>query len=205
MTRDIEELGRRSRHALGPVVRRHDALGPRERRRRRRRRLRLRPRERRARRGPRVRARRDQPRALGASGPTARRCGSPTAAATVSSPTTSRAASASRSATFALADRNRDARGIWSGDETMWVLDGGKDSLFAYDLATGDLLGEYELVSANGDSHGLWSDGHDRLGLRPRRQAPLRLPPARKAGSARGRGRGTTGRSSASVTRSSRC
>ena len=36
----------RSRHALGPVVRRHDALGPRERRRRRRRHLRLRPRER---------------------------------------------------------------------------------------------------------------------------------------------------------------
>ena len=40
----------------------------------------------------------------------------------------------------------------------MWVIDGGKDSLFAYDLATGELLGEYELVSANGDPHGIWSD-----------------------------------------------
>ena len=40
----------------------------------------------------------------------------------------------------------------------MWVLDGGKDSLFAYDLATGELLDEYELASGNGDPHGLWSD-----------------------------------------------
>ena len=48
---------RRSRQALGHVVRRHDALGPRERRRRRRRHLRLRPQDRRARGGPRVRAR----------------------------------------------------------------------------------------------------------------------------------------------------
>ena len=54
---------RRSGQALGPVVRRRDALDPRERRRRRRRRLRLRPRHRRARRGARVRARRGQPRA----------------------------------------------------------------------------------------------------------------------------------------------
>ena len=54
---------RRSRQALGHVVRRHDALGPRERRRRRRRHLRLRPQDRRARGGPRVRARRGQPRA----------------------------------------------------------------------------------------------------------------------------------------------
>ena len=31
---------------------------------------------------------------------------------------------------IALAERNRDARGIWSDEETMWVLDGGKGSLF---------------------------------------------------------------------------
>ena len=58
-----------------------------------------------------------------------------------------------------LADRNADARGIWSGDETMWVLDSGKNSLFAYDLASAALLGEYGLDTANGDPHGLWSDG----------------------------------------------
>ena len=40
----------------------------------------------------------------------------------------------------------------------MWVLDGGKDSLFAYDLASGELLGEYPLDSANSDPHGIWSD-----------------------------------------------
>ena len=41
----------------------------------------------------------------------------------------------------------------------MWVLDGVKDSLFAYDIASGDLLAEYELSSANDDPHGIWSDG----------------------------------------------
>ena len=58
-----------------------------------------------------------------------------------------------------LARRNADARGIWGDGETIWVLDGRRDSLFAYDLATGDLLGEYELAEANGAPHGLWSDG----------------------------------------------
>ena len=61
---------------------------------------------------------------------------------------------------IALAERNRDARGIWSGDETMWVLDGrARTALFAYDLASGELLAEYELASANDDLHGIWSDG----------------------------------------------
>ena len=60
---------------------------------------------------------------------------------------------------IALAARNSAARGIWSDGEAMWVLDGGKDSLFAYDLASGDLLGEYELASANGDPHGIFFDG----------------------------------------------
>ena len=41
----------------------------------------------------------------------------------------------------------------------MWVLDGGKDSLFAYDLESGELLGEYALDPANDDPHGIWSDG----------------------------------------------
>ena len=59
---------------------------------------------------------------------------------------------------LALAARNSDARGIWSDDETMWVLDGGKDGLFAYDLATGELLAEYGLDPANDVPHGIWSD-----------------------------------------------
>ena len=41
----------------------------------------------------------------------------------------------------------------------MWVLDGGKNALFAYDLATGELIAEYALDSANNDPRGLWSDG----------------------------------------------
>ena len=149
----------RSQQALGPLVRRHDALDPRERRRRRRRRLRLRPRHRRARRGPRVRARPDQPR-------TARRLvrshdssGSPTAVSNSLFAHNFESGERLPERDIALAARNRAARGIWSGDETMWVLDGGKDALFAYDLASGELLAEYELVSANGDPHGLWSDG----------------------------------------------
>ena len=36
--------------------------------------------------------------------------------------------------------------------------DGRKDSLFAYDLASGGLLAEYALDSANGDPHGLFFD-----------------------------------------------
>ncbi|MCY3505343.1 MAG: hypothetical protein OXH41_04190 [Chloroflexi bacterium] len=58
------------------------------------------------------------------------------------------------------------------------MLDGGKDSLFAYDLETGALLGGYELAEANGDPHGIWSGGvtvwvsnHD-----PRRLFAYRLP-----------------------------
>ena len=42
----------------------------------------------------------------------------------------------------------------------MWVLDGGTDSLFSYDLATGETLGVYSLDPANNDPHGLWSDGY---------------------------------------------
>ena len=41
----------------------------------------------------------------------------------------------------------------------MWVLDGGKESLFAYDLASGELAAEYALDSANDDPRGLFFDG----------------------------------------------
>ena len=54
--------------------------------------------------------------------------------ATDSSPTTSSTGERLLDRDVVLAARNRAARGIWSADETMWVLDGGKDSLFAYDL-----------------------------------------------------------------------
>ena len=100
--------------------------------------------------------------------------------------------------------RNRDPRGIWSDGTTVWVLDGGKNALFAYDLASGELLGEYELDSANDDPRGHVVRRHQRLGLRSRRQAPLRLPPAGARGA---RGRRTRNRrtSSACAPRSSPC
>ena len=82
---------------------------------------------------------------------------------------------------FELAAGNSDARGIWSDEETMWVLDGRADALFAYDFESGEVLAEYELDSANDDPHGIWSDGVDHLGLRPRGEAALRLPPAHAA------------------------
>ena len=149
----------RARQALGHVVRRHDALGPRERRRRRRRRLRLRPRHRRARRGARVRARRGQPRAP-------RRVVRPHGhldqrqwPGEAVRPRTSRPASASPSATShsPTATAMRAASGPTT--LTMWVLDGGKESLFAYDLASGELLAEYALDPANDDPRGLFFDG----------------------------------------------
>ena len=59
---------------------------------------------------------------------------------------------------IALDRRNGDPRGIWSDGVTMWVLDR-RGALFAYNLATGAPLGEYELDPRNGDPRGLWSDG----------------------------------------------
>ena len=60
----------------------------------------------------------------------------------------------------------------------MWVLDARRDALFAYDLASNDLLGEYALDPVNGDPHGVWSDrvtvwvsNHD-----PKRLFAYRLP-----------------------------
>ena len=57
-----------------------------------------------------------------------------------------------------LTRRNRDPRGIWSDGSTMWVLNA-NPSLFAYGLASGELLGLYTLHDANGDPRGIWSDG----------------------------------------------
>ena len=54
---------------------------------------------------------------------------------------------------------NDDARGIWSDGSTMWVLDGRDDALFAYGLASGELLAEYALHDDNDTPHGIWSDG----------------------------------------------
>ena len=81
------------------------------------------------------------------------------AAATASSPTTLPPGERVEALEIVLAERNRDARAIWSDGTIMWVLDGGKNSLFAYDLATRELLGEYFLDSGNDDPRGLWSDG----------------------------------------------
>ena len=56
---------------------------------------------------------------------------------------------------IALAERNAGARGIWSDGERMYVL----DSIFVYDLESGELLAECALDAANGDPRGIWSDG----------------------------------------------
>ena len=58
-----------------------------------------------------------------------------------------------------LHERNADARGIWSDGQTLWVLDDRRAALYAYALASGDLLAGYALASRNGDPHGIWSDG----------------------------------------------
>ena len=57
-----------------------------------------------------------------------------------------------------LGEENSDPRGIWSDGATMWVLNR-NPSLFAYELASGEVLGEYALDSRNGDPYGIWSDG----------------------------------------------
>ncbi|MYH67450.1 MAG: hypothetical protein F4152_02475, partial [Dehalococcoidia bacterium] len=57
-----------------------------------------------------------------------------------------------------LAEGNRDVRDCWSDGQTMWVLNR-NPSLYAYDPASGDLLGRYALDSRNHDPRGIWSDG----------------------------------------------
>ena len=53
---------------------------------------------------------------------------------------------------------------LWSDGETIWVLNNaasGADSVFAYDLATGErrAASEFALDPRNRFSHGIWSDG----------------------------------------------
>ena len=53
---------------------------------------------------------------------------------------------------------------LWSDGQTIWVLNNagsGADSIFAYDLATGErkATSEFTLDSRNRFSHGIWSDG----------------------------------------------
>ena len=51
--------------------------------------------------------------------------------------------------------------GIWSDGDTMWVVYGSHDNLYAYTLDTGvrDASKEFSLHSDNGSPNGLWSDG----------------------------------------------
>ena len=75
-----------------------------------------------------------------------------------------------------LDDRNGAARGIWSDGEAMWVLDA--DGVFAYDLGSGALLGEYTLAGANSEPRGIWSD-HTTIWVSnddPKRLFAYRLP-----------------------------
>ena len=78
---------------------------------------------------------------------------------------------------LALHPDNDDARGIWSDGSTMWVLDYRDDALFAYDLAGGALLAEYALHDDNDRAPRHLVRRRQRLGLQPRPEAPLRLPP----------------------------
>ncbi|MCY3694038.1 MAG: cadherin-like beta sandwich domain-containing protein [Chloroflexi bacterium] len=59
---------------------------------------------------------------------------------------------------IALDERNADVRGIWSDGLVMWVLDGDRNAVFAYDLG-GGLLAWYRLDPAGGAPQGIWSDG----------------------------------------------
>ena len=56
---------------------------------------------------------------------------------------------------------NQQPEDIWSDGETIWVLDGNFNLIFAYDLVTGDRLHSLEVVldPLNGAGRGLWSDG----------------------------------------------
>ena len=95
-----------------------------------------------------------------ASGPMAQPPGSPTAARRSCSPTTSRERRAPARARHRIRrPQPRCARHLVRTTLTMWVLDGGKESLFAYDLASGESLAEYALDDANDDPRGLFFDG----------------------------------------------
>ena len=58
-----------------------------------------------------------------------------------------RRSSASRDEEFTELSRagNNSPRGLWSDGVNMWVLDGGKEALFAYDLASGARLASLSL------------------------------------------------------------
>ena len=87
------------------------------------------------------------------------RRGSRTAAGNASSPTASRTGSGSRSASSSC--RARTAMRAASGPTRRRCgcsTAVKPTALFAYDIASGELLAEYELDAANDDPRGIWSD-----------------------------------------------
>ena len=62
---------------------------------------------------------------------------------------------------FDLMEDHDNARGVWSGGSTMWVVDNADDQLIAYSMATGARLADkdIDLTSANSKPQGIWSDG----------------------------------------------
>ena len=63
----------------------------------------------------------------------------------------------------ALAEGNGSPSGVWSGGETLWILDnpdGAGDAVYVYDRETGERLEEreFELDGKNGAPRGVWSD-----------------------------------------------
>ena len=80
--------------------------------------------------------------------------------------------------------------GLWSDGETLWIAENGQgadDEVYAYDRASGERLSEREFDAGRGESRAprLLVRRRDRLGLRQRPRAALRLPPGGR-GAARG-------------------
>ena len=82
---------------------------------------------------------------------------------------------------------NGAPEGAWTDGETVWVVEGGNDKLYAYSL-TGVRREqhEFDLHDDNGSPLGVWSDGRIVWGLGPHRHLRLRLLPHRGAGQAAG-------------------
>ena len=62
---------------------------------------------------------------------------------------------------FDLMADHDNARGVWSGNSTMWVVDNDDDQLIAYSMSTGARQADkdIDLASSNSKPQGIWSDG----------------------------------------------
>ena len=74
---------------------------------------------------------------------------------------------------FELDEKNRAPRGVWSGENVIWVSDSGQNKLFAHDLESGERHPERDIALAgrNRAARGIWSDGETMWVLDGRRDA----------------------------------